>query len=302
MPTPPPICDLFTPWRVGSLALAHRIVLPALPLGLALPVGLPGDAMVAFYRRRATPGGLVVCEAAAIGPGAHRPDCPGLYSAEQVNRWRQVTDAVHDAGGVVVAQLGLQGDAARPAGAAPPPLDADTLEQHLLEYRSAAENAGDAGFDAVELQASDNALPLRLLHGEGAGCAPSYREPAEARGRFLDQALGGLFGVWGRGRVGLSLAPRAGSDAPYAALLRQLDRAGLAWLHVVAPEDADPGLAADRLRPHFAGELVRTGGLDAAAAREPLQRGSAQAVAFARLFVERPDLVAELRHAQGLAG
>ncbi|WP_425258804.1 hypothetical protein ACPOLB_25190 [Rubrivivax sp. RP6-9] len=299
--------DLFTPWQLGALELRHRVVLPALTLGLALPGGAPGPAMVAFYARRATPGGLVVCEAAAINAGEHLPERPGLYSAEQVNQWRLLTEAVHDAGGLAVAQLGLLGAGARRSEALLQDLGADRIEQYLLDYRSAAENAGDAGFDAVELQACDDALPLRLLHGACADCDPAYRGTVESRLRFVDQALGSLVGVWGRGRVGLCLAPRepaqaegSGDLAAYAQLLRDLDRAGLAWLHLVEPPA--PRSMAALLRPHFAGEWLFDGDVDLQSANAQVRSGQAQGIAFARGFLGRTDLVPHLRGALGAAG
>lgn len=306
--------DLFAPWQLGEFALSHRIVLPAVALGLARAVGVPTPEMVRFYAERSTPGGLVVCEAAAVSPGIARPDMPGLHSSEQVNHWRQVTDAVHDAGGTVIAQLGLDGDTQRGIAQALQSLDEDRLEQFLLDYRSAAENAGDAGFDGVELQAAQGALPARLLHGELPMCAPSYRGSAEAGSRFLEEALASLVSVWGRSRVGLCLAPLRpdggrrinGLDtlALYARLLQQVNGIGIAWLHVVEPGHGDAAGAPPRpvqprmsslLKPYFAGPMVIRGGLDARSAMAELRSGRAQGVAFGRAFLADADLVARLR-------
>ncbi len=306
--------DLFVPWQCGAYTLSHRVVLPALSLSLARTHGVPTPDMAAFYARRTTPGGLVVCETASVSAGMARPDAPGLHSAEQVNHWRLVTDAVHEAGGVAVAQLGLGGDMVRVPGQAAPGLDEDRMEQFLLDYRSAAENASDAGFDGVELQAAHGALPVRLLHGELPDCAPAYRDSAEKGFRFLEEALASLVGVWGRDRVGLCLAPvrpengrrLGGLDtlAFYSRLLRHVDSIGIAWLQVVEPgyggvlpPPARPALPrmSTLLRPYFPGALVIAGGLDGRSAREELRSGRAQGVAFGRSFLSDANLVARLR-------
>jgi N-ethylmaleimide reductase len=315
MPPRASTSDLFVPWQCGAYALSHRVVLPALSMALARPVGVPTPEMADFYARRTTPGGLVVCETASVSAGAARADSPGLHSAEQANHWRLVTDAVHEAGGVAVAQLGLDGDMARSADQALPDLDEDALEQFLLDYRSAAENASDAGFDGVELQAAHGALPVRLLHGELPGCAPAYRDTAEASFRFLEEALASLVGVWGRDRVGLCLAPLrpengrrlGGLDtlAFYSRLLQHVNGIGIAWLHVVepgyggvVPPPARPVLPrmSTLLRPYFPGPLLIAGGLNLTSAREELRSGRAQGVAFGRSFLADADLVDRLRN------
>lgn len=298
MPLRTPVADLFVPWQLGAYSLAHRVVLPAVALGLARRGGTPTPAMGEFYARSAVPGGLVICEAAAASALAAPHGGPGMHSSEQVNHWRPVVDAVRDAGGTAVAQLALEVERAAP-------LDEARLEQFLLDYRSAAENAGDAGFDGVELRATRGSLAFELLHAERADCAEAYRGKPQANNRFLDEALASLAGVWGRDRVGLCLEFRrpaaglrvAGLDvlAFYGRVLQEVERYGLAWLQVHEP--AAPGAAAAQprmsalLRPHFQGTMIVSGGLDIESARQELRAGRAQGVGLEPALLAKLDML-----------
>lgn len=283
-------------------------------LGLAQPVGIPTGEMARFYAERTTSGGLVVCEPSTVAPGIARDDVPGLHSPEQVNHWRLVTDAIHERGGTAVAQLGLDGERARAPGRHLRALDEDHLEHLVRDFRNAAENAGDAGFDGVELQVAHGALPQRLLHGDVPDCAVGYRGGADACCRFLEEVLGSLVGVWGRNRVGVCLEPLrpeegrlvAGLDtlAFYSRLMESLDVLGIAWVHVVEPgygglEPAPPRARLPRmstlLRPYFTGTFIVAGGLDSSTAREELRSGRAQGVAFGRAFLGDAELISHLR-------
>lgn len=315
MPTPAPPPSLFTPISLGALQLSHRIVMPAMARRQAsMPGHVPNALMAAHYAQRATPGGLIVCEAAAVSADVAASGVPGMHTPAQVNHWRTVTDAVHGRGGIVVAQLGhgCRYTRAGPVGHEP---DLDEIESILQDYRNAAENAGDAGFDGVELQAAHGALPERFFVDAGPNRARGYGGTPQARTRFFREALQSLIGVWGGARVGACLSPSgpaggAGVDAHqrlafYTALLADLQPCGLAYLHLSAPPDEtaavpSPNLAR-QLRPGWPGRLIVSGGFDAAGAAAELQGGRAEAIAFGRAFVTHPDLPHRLRHGLPLA-
>jgi len=306
--------DLFTPLQAGAFSLAHRVVMPALSRCRASAGGVPTALMAEHHGRRATPGGLIICEAAAVSAGSAQPGAPGLHSTEQVNHWRLVTDAVHARGGTVIAQLGLTAAGAGAGGDAGAALDLDAIERLLLDYRNAAENAGDAGFDGIELQAAHGALPEQLLRGELPHCALAYRGDVEARLRFLAEALQSVTSVWERDRVGVCLAPERpdvgrqigplDAMAFYARVLDSLHRQGMAYLHLVEPGfdgRATPPArlpqprVATLLRPFFPGVLVASGGFSGASASAALAAGQADAVAFGRGFIAHADLPSRLR-------
>lgn len=277
---------LFTPLQIGDIALRHRVVLGAWPLRRALqPRGVPTPYMVAHYAQRATPGALVVCEPVRVAPGSASGSTPGLYAAEQVNLWRDVTDGIHARGAYAVAHLCHPGALLSERLA--------TLEAVLEDYRSAAENAGDAGFDAVELDAAPGSVPASLMAGY-SGMSGLAEAPDGARGlRLLTDVVQALMGVWPAHRVGVRLS---GSRAavPLAERLAALD---IGYLHADATEPA----AMAQLRGVFAGPLVMAVP-DSAAPAEALAcaGGVADALSFGEAFVLEPDLVEMLRQGRPL--
>jgi N-ethylmaleimide reductase len=115
--------SLFDPIKIGDIALANRIVMAPLTRNRAIEGNRPGPMTVEYYRQRAS-AGLIIAEASQISPMAQGYlDTPGIYSPEQVAGWRQVTDAVHAAGGKIVLQLWHVGRISHssllPDGAAP---------------------------------------------------------------------------------------------------------------------------------------------------------------------------------------
>jgi len=276
-PTSPVPSPLFTPLQLGAFELAHRVVMATPMRRRARPQGLPTALMALHHGQRATAGGLVISEAAAVSREALRnPSAPGLYCSEQANLWRQVTDAVHGRGGIMVSQLG--------SGDSLPAADWRTLDMLLGSFRDAAEYAGDAGFDGVELQAGPGShIDDRLRHSgradEGAGA--------------LVELLQALTSVWGADRVGLQLAQH--HPDLHGLLLPQLQRLGLAYLRL--PGDAD----AAAWRPLYRGALVLgvDSGRDTAGAA--LARCLVDALAFEEAFVANPDLPERLRAGVALA-
>ena len=97
--------SLFTPVRVGAVSLSHRIVMPPLTrMRSRQPGDVPQPMNAQYYAQRATRGGLIIAEATDVSEQARGyPGAPGIYSAEQVQGWRLVTDAVHAKGGVIFA-------------------------------------------------------------------------------------------------------------------------------------------------------------------------------------------------------
>ena len=280
-----PASPLFMPLRIGDIALRHRVVVGAWALRRALPPrGVPTPHMVSYYAQRATPGGMVVCEPVLVAPGDAFGRTPGLYAAEHVNLWRDVTDAIHARGGYAVAHLchpgALLSDRLAP------------LEAVLEDYRCAAENAGDAGFDAVELDAAPAALPASLIAGYAS--LPGLAVGGDGgRGlRLLADVVQALLGVWPARRVGVWLS----ALRPALPMARQLADMDIAYLHAAAAEPA----AMAQLRRVFAGPLVLAVPGQAVPAVLDCGDGLADALSFGEAFLHEPDLVALLRQGRPL--
>ncbi len=257
--------SLHDPVRLGAWNLPNRIVMAPLTRSRASTGRVPNELMAEYYRQRAT-AGLIISEATAISPQAvGYADTPGLWSEEQVAGWKLVTQAVHEAGGRILAQLWHVGrisdpvfldgnlpvapSAIRPAGTVslvrprkefvtPRALEPDEIPGIIADYKKAADNAKRAGFDGVELHGANGYLPDQFLQDSTNQRTDDYGGSVEKRARFLLEALDALIAVWGPERVGLHLAPRCdahdmGDSDPAATFGHVADesrRRGIAFL------------------------------------------------------------------------
>jgi len=310
---------LFTPVTLGAFALSHRVVMPAMNCGQATDAGVPTESMVLHYGSRASKGGLIICEACAVSARMWGRGMAGLHTAEQVNHWQQVTRAVHARGGIVLAQLDHGSHWADLPADTDREIDDDALEAALLDYRNAAEHAGDAGFDGVELHAAHGALPERLMQ-EYLESVSSHRDDADQAhtdqsrisryaGEFLDAVTGTLANIWGADRVGVCLSPPMQDDddadwiAAYAQLTRTLHDNAFAFVHIAdtcQPIDDLNGTwqrTSRLLRSACPTGLIVSGGFARSDAIATVDDGAADAVAFGRAFIANPDLLDRLKHA-----
>lgn len=257
--------SLHDPVRIGAWSLPNRIIMAPLTRSRASAGRVPNQLMAEYYRQRAT-AGLIISEATAISPqGVGYADTPGLWSEEQVTGWKLVTQAVHEAGGLILAQLWHVGrisdpifldgtlpvapSAVRPAGTVslvrprkefvtPRALETGEIPGIIADYKKAAENAKLAGFDGVELHGANGYLPDQFLQDSTNRRDDAYGGSIANRARFMLEALDALIAVWGPERVGLHLAPRCdahdmGDSDPAATFGHVADEArqrGIAFL------------------------------------------------------------------------
>ena len=325
---------LLAPLQLGDLHLPNRIVMA--PLTRARAVGadrVPNALMARHYAQRAG-FGLILSEATAVTPqGVGYADTPGLWSEAQVEGWRGVTEAVHAAGGRIVAQLWhvgrisdpvfLEGglpvapSAVAPAGqvslvrpkrpyVTPRALALDELPGIVAAYRQGAENARRAGFDGVEIHAANGYLIDQFLQDRSNQRTDAYGGPIENRMRLLLEIVDAAIEVWGAGRVGVHLAPRGDAhdmgdsdpQALFTQVARELGRRGVAFLCL--REHLGAGRLLPVIREAFGGAVIANEGLDPDSASALLERGEAEAVAFGRLAIANPDLVERIRQGAAL--
>ena len=274
---------LFTPVQAGGLALRSRIAMAPLTRNRA-PGALANARMAAYYRQRANPetgAGLIITEATAIShQGQGYADVPGIWSAEQVQAWRAVTEAVHAEGGRIVMQLWHVGRVShtslQPGGAAPVApsavaaktktvllvdgqaqfvetsvpraLAADELPGIVQDYRRAAANAIAAGFDGVEVHAANGYLIDQFLRSGSNQRSDAYGGSVENRARFLNEVMQAVVAEIGGARTGIRLSPvtpanDASDDQPqplFAHVVRALAPLGLAYVHVIEGSTGGP--------------------------------------------------------------
>lgn len=328
---------LFDPIQVGDIALANRIVMAPLTRNRAIAGNVAGPLTVEYYRQRAT-AGLIIAEATQISPMAQGYlDTPGIHSAEQIAAWRQVTAAVHAAGGKIVLQLWHVGRIAHtsllPDGAAPVSstdkvanastftkdgfvpvstpraLRDDEIPALIEDYRRAARNAIEAGFDGVEIHAANTYLIEQFLRDSVNDRSGPYGGSIANRARLLLEVVQAVTAEIGAGRTGIRLSPMTTFTAPldsnpqalYGYVVEQLAPFGLAYLHVIEGETGGTrtpeGKAFDYEALHRAcpGVWMLNNGYSRELAIENVAAGKADLVAFGRPFISTPDLVRRLK-------
>ena len=312
------------PLTVGDLQLPNRIIMAPLTRCRASAGRVPNELMRDYYVQRAT-AGLILSEATAVSPmGVGYPDTPGIWSAEQVQGWRLVTEAVHAAGGRIFMQLWhvgrisdpfyLNGELpVAPSAIAPeghvnlvrpqrPFMTPRVLETHeipgiVAAYRLGAENAKAAGFDGVEIHGANGYLLDQFLQDSTNRRTDDYGGEIENRARLMLEVTDACIAVWGANRVGMHLAPRGDAHsmgdsdpaATFGYVARELGKRRIAF--ICARESVGPNRLGPQLKQAFGGIYIANEAHTRDSAEELLRSGEADAVAFGKAFIANPDLV-----------
>ncbi|MDB5987755.1 MAG: nemA 1 [Nevskia sp.] len=330
---------LLTPVQVGDLALKNRIIMSSLTRSRAGKQHIPNELLAEYYMQRAS-AGLVMTEATMIAAdGCAFTAEAGIWDAERVAGWKQVTDAVHQAGGLMAVQLwhpgraahSLLNDGAQPISSSnkairndtiytskgaqpyevPRALRTDELPGIVASFRKAAENAKQAGFDAVEIHGAHGYLLDQFLRDGANDRSDLYGGSIENRARLLFEVVDAAIDVLGAGRVGLRISPLVpyndmiDSDPKLlvAYVAEQLERRGAAFLdlrHDQYDRPAEQELA-KIARTTYHGTLMRNGGFSQASGEAALADGSADAIIYGKLYIANPDLVERFRLGTPLA-
>lgn len=286
---------LFSEYRLGDITLPNRIVMAPLTRSRASQPGdVPTELNATYYRQRAG-AGLIIAEATQVSPqGKGYAFTPGIHSDEQVEGWRKVTDAVHEAGGRIHLQLWHVGrishpalqpngekpvapSALRPRGAQtfisaesgmvdipePRALSADEIPGVVDQFLKGAENAKRAGFDGVEIHAANGYLLDQFLRTGSNQRTDEYGGSIENRLRFPLMVVKAVAGVWGKERMGIRVSPTGSFNdmrdddpvATYGAFAAKLSDIGIAYIEVV--EDSFQGNL-EKGRPTQVIEAIRS--------------------------------------------
>lgn len=329
----------FDPIRVGSRTLKNRIVMSPMTRSRAYGPGQSPTPLSATYYAQRASAGLIVTEGiqpSAAGQGY--PDTPGLHTDQQVRAWRQVTDAVHEAGGVIFAQLMHTGrighpdnsptsatpvgpSAVRAAGqmftpkglqdfVEPQPLTAEQVRQTVGDFAAAARNAIEAGFDGVELHGANGYLLHQFLSSNANERDDEWGGSPANRARLVIEATRAVAHAIGADRTALRISPanplhdiqEEDLDEAYRVVLDALDPLGLAYLHVL--ETTAPDFTRE-IRKAWSGNLMlnpATPGSNTGPEQLKLiEDGAADLLSFGKLFIANPDLPARLAHDLELA-
>lgn len=315
--------SLFDPLAVGELKLPNRIIMAPLTRSRAGAARIPNALMAEYYRQRAN-AGMILTEATSVTPmGVGYADTPGIWSEAQVAGWKEITTAVHAAGGRILLQLWHVGrisdpifldgqlpvapSAVRPAGhislvrpkkefVTPRALERSEIPGVVAAYRQGAVHAQRAGFDGVEIHGANGYLLDQFLQDKSNLRTDDYGGSIENRARLMLEVADACIEVWGAGRVGMHLAPRGdahdmGDSDPLATfgyVAKELGRRRIAF--ICARESLGHGRLGPQLKAAFGGVYIANEKFDKASAERVVQSGEADAVAFGVKFIANPDL------------
>ena len=331
---------LFDPITVGGLTLKNRIWMAPLTRGRATKEAVPTAIMADYYAQRAD-AGLIISEATGISrEGLGWPYAPGLWTDAQTEGWKPVTDAVHRAGGRIIAQLWHMGRLVHPDLGEGQPVSASTttapFKAHTYEgkkpyvearaatledirriiddYARAARNALAAGFDGVQLHGANGYLIDQFLRDGSNLREDDYGGSIENRIRLLSEVVGALVAQVGADRTHVRLSPNGAvqgvddSDPHtlFVAAAAELQRHGIASLELREPGTQSTFLPSDvepvspLVRKVFHGALALNSDYVGDSAEARLAEGVADAISFGRPFLANPDLVERLRRGASL--
>lgn len=340
--------------QLGRRTIKNRVVMAPLVRARCDEDRAPTDMVSTYYVQRSS-AGFIVTEGTHVSEfSVTRKTAAAHYTDKQIKQWTSVVRAIHDAGGIVFQQLYHVGRKAllstlppgqlpiAPSALAasggilsanglepfpvPRALELSEIPQIIDQFRRAAINARDAGFDGVELLAANGFLLDQFLRDGINKRTDIYGGAIENRARFLLEVVDAALEVLGADRVGVRLSPHfrmdgsADSNPPetYRYVAEKLNERGIAFIHLTEglERDANPfeeqylrmqksgnahGPSGDEpflapmVREVFDGALILNGGYNPETATMMVEEGRADAVSFGRMFISNPDLPERIR-------
>lgn len=334
---------LLEEYQIGDLKLKNRVVMASLTRGRATNAGLiPTPLMAKYYAQRAS-AGLILSEGTWLSPKAIGfINVPGIFTREQIEGWQLVTKAVHDKGGLIFSQLGHIGSASHPdffdgelpAGPSainpqtrsftpegfkdtltPRELTVTEIKQTIQDYKQAAKNAREAGFDGVEVHALAGMLIPQFLSLATNQRTDEYGGSIENRARIVFEILDAIIEVWDSTRIAIKfmlvalshvgiVTPDEETIPMFQYILKKLSDYNLAYLHIAGPAEDLTGTPVEVLqnnyfshfRHHYSGRLMANLGFTQESGNAILKEGTADLVSFGAPFIANPDLVERFKY------
>jgi len=302
---------------------------------------VPNALMAEYYERRSS-AGLIISEATGISrEGLGWPDAPGLWNGAQVEGWKLVTNAVHRAGGRIVAQLWHMGRLVHPdlglgqpisssATTAPdfahtydgkkPYVEAraatkSDLRRIIGDYVCAAKKAIAAGFDGVQIHGANGYLVDQFLRDNSNFRGDEYGGSIENRIRFASEVLEAVGDAIGMDRVGIRFSPNILTQGVedsdpiplFAALANRLEELKVPWIELreahrpTSAGSVPTAPVSPAMRPRYFGAILLNSDYDGPSARARIAEGIADAISIGRPFISNPDLVRRIATGAPLA-
>ncbi len=327
---------LLQPLHVGDLILSSRVIMSPMTRGRAKNgKNIPTAQAAVYYAQRAS-AGLIITEGTWINPeSVGFANVPGIFSEEQKEGWKIITKAVHEQGGLIFLQLGHFGALAHPdylngelpigpsnikvneivfsptgpkPSVIPREMSKGDITRTLNDFKLAAQNAKDAGFDGLEIHAQGKSLISQFLSDAINKRNDEYGGSIEGKSRFLFEVLDQVISVWGSKRVSVRLNPflsySGASGEPedmlptYEYVIRKLNDYDIAFLHVI--DRAEQGTSEQELQNRmiyqkvstwYSGHIVANGGLTLEKANELISEGLVSMASFGTKYIANPDLI-----------
>jgi len=265
--------NLFDPIQLGAIAAPNRILMAPLTRGRSSAGHVPITELKAEYYSQRANAGLIIAEATGISQeGLGWPSAPGIWSDVQVEAWKPVTDAVHQADGRIILQLWHMGRIVHPdfLGGAQPvsasattapgqahtyegkkdytearPLGLDEIPRLLGDYVHAAKNAMAAGFDGVQIHSANGYLLDQFLRNNSNFRDDDYGGSIENRIRLTTEVTQAVVDTVGTDRTSVRLSPNGDSQgcddsdpvALFTAVAAELQRIGISFLELREQKD-----------------------------------------------------------------
>jgi N-ethylmaleimide reductase len=323
---------LFENLKIGNLELKNRVVMAPMTRSRADDAGIQPDYAIEYYTQRAS-AGLIITEATNVSRAAKGYiRTPGIYTAEQIESWRKIVDAVHAQGGKIFLQIFHTGRIALPdflpdderQPLAPSAVKADgqnytdkgmkdfvtpreltkeEIRATVEDFATAAKNAVEkAGFDGVELHGANGYLVQQFLGTNTNLRSDEYGNSIENRARFLFEILEAIIAAVGSSKVGLRLSPggefndirESDAEELYGYIMPKLNRLNLVYLHIGTFDRNRDWHPV--LRPLYRGIYFAGVGFSQARAETLLAENGADAIVFGTAFLANPDLPERFRH------
>ncbi len=318
--------------KLGGHIIKNRMVMAPMTRSRANWNGIVGDSTVLYYTQRAS-AGLIVSEAINISKQAiGSPLTPGIYTSEQIEAWKKVTKAVHDNGGIIYAQLWHTGRVGHssvkngelpvaPSAIAiqgqqhftmegmkdyeiPRALTMEEIQQIIQDYKQAAMNAIEAGFDGIELHSAFGYLPNQFLAESANQRNDQYGGSNENRNRFVLDVMNEMVTAIGEEKVAIRLSPTSlynniehqNPIEQFTLLINELNKMSLSYIHIMNvpfPVDKFPQYPLNavesfgKLTHH---SVIANCGYTKNTGEAELQKGIAGLISFGTLFLANPDL------------
>ena len=292
-----------------------------------------------YYEQRAS-AGLIISEGSQVSERAvGYINTPGIYSQEQVEGWKQVTKRVHDKGGKIFIQLWHVGRMSHPdfhngelplapsainpnaksytpngfkETVTPKAMSLEDIKETITDFKQAAINAMDAGFDGVEIHSSNGYLFQQFFNANSNIRTDRYGGNKENRARFFFEVLEAIKEVISETKIGVRFNPslhglfgmtiNEDTIPTFEYIIQKLNDYNLAYVHLSEPftDVSNVPFAvthiAEHFRPLYKGTLMINTAFTQETGNTVIADGHADLVAFGKPYISNPDLVARFEN------